>query len=59
MRASGPMAPSVRAAPISSAVGCSHPSATRGTTTAGLNTPKAAATTSPGTCPSTDPRLQK
>jgi N-acetylmuramic acid 6-phosphate etherase len=36
-----------------------HPAATAGTTTAGLNTAKAAATSCPGTCPSAEPRLQK
>jgi hypothetical protein len=36
-----------------------QPDVTAGTTTDGLNTAKADATTSPGTCPSRDPRLQK
>ena len=56
---SWPSAPSVRAARIASAPAISHPAVTKGTTTSGLNTPNAAATTSPGTWPSTEPRLQK
>ena len=38
---------------------CPRRSSTSGTTIAGLNTPNAAAITSPGTCPSTLPRLAK
>jgi hypothetical protein len=36
-----------------------HPRSTQGTTTAGLNTPKVAATTWPGTWPRAEPRLVK
>jgi hypothetical protein len=36
-----------------------QPSCTQGTTISGLNTAKAAATSSPGTCPITEPRLVK
>jgi hypothetical protein len=36
-----------------------QPKATAGTTTAGLNTANAAATSSPGTWPRHEPRLQK
>ncbi len=36
-----------------------QPWATAGTTTAGLNTPNAAATTDGWTCPITEPRLVK
>ena len=36
-----------------------QPAATAGTTAAGLNTAKAAATSSPGTWPRAEPRLQK
>jgi hypothetical protein len=53
------MAPVVRAWHMLAASLRVQPSRTAGTTTAGLNTPNAAATTSPGTWPSTEPRLQK
>jgi hypothetical protein len=59
MRRSWPVAPAVRAAQIVGASVRAHPAATAGTTTSGLKTPKAAAITSPGTWPMTDPRLQK
>ena len=36
-----------------------HPRSTQGTTTAGLNTANAAATSSPGAWPSAEPRLVK
>ena len=53
------MAPSVRASQIVLASVRCQPSSTHGTTTSGLNTPNAAATTVPGTCPSRLPRLVK
>ena len=49
----------VRASQIVAASVSVQPYVTAGTTTAGLNTPNAAATTSPGTWPITEPRLQK
>src|SRR4029077_19496970 len=51
--------PSVLACPMVAAFVSDHPNVTAGMTAAGLNTAKAAATSSPGTCPSNDPRLQK
>jgi hypothetical protein len=59
MRCNWPTAPSVRVAQMVAASVCVQPWSTSGMTTAGLNTPKAAATTSPGTWPMTEPRLQK
>ncbi len=59
MRRSWPVAPSVRASQMVAASVRVHPCATSGTTIAGLNTANAAATTSPGTWPMTEPRLQK
>ena len=59
MRTSWAVAPVVRAAQMVAASVRVQPWATAGTTTAGLNTPKAAATTSPGTWPMTEPREQK
>ena len=59
-------APAARCAPSSRAcadrrrVGAlSSRASTAGTTASGLNTPNAAATSSPGTCPITEPRLVK
>src|SRR5215472_2492588 len=51
--------PAVLACPMVVASVSDHPAVTAGITAAGLNTAKAAATSSPGTCPSEDPRLQK
>jgi hypothetical protein len=59
MRANWAVAPRVRAAAMVAASVSAQPCATAGTTAAGLNTAKAAATSSPGTCPSAEPRLQK
>ncbi|CAB4569471.1 unannotated protein [freshwater metagenome] len=53
------MAPLSRAEQIVDASVSVHPYDTEGTTTAGLKTAKDAATTSPGTCPMTEPRLVK
>ena len=53
------MAPSSRAWQIVAASVLVHPNVTAGTTASGLNTPNVAATTVPGTCPSTLPRLVK
>ena len=58
-RTSWPTAPCVRAAHMVAASALVQPKATAGTTASGLKTAKAAATTSPGTCPSTEPRLVK
>ena len=59
MRCSCPIAPSSRAAQIVVASVSVQPYATDGNTTSGLNTENAAATTCPGTCPITEPRLVK
>ena len=59
MRVSWAVAPRVRAAAMVGASVSDHPSSTHGTTTAGLNTPNAAATRWPGTCPRAEPRLVK
>ena len=53
------MAPSSRAWQIVAASVLVHPNVTAGTTASGLNTPNAAATTVPRTCPITLPRLVK
>ena len=53
------MAPSSRAAQMVAASVSDQPKSTEGTTAAGLNTAKAAATSSPGTWPMTEPRLVK
>ena len=58
-RTSCAMAPLSRAAQMVAASVIDQPWLTEGMTVAGLNTPKAAATTSPGTCPITEPRLVK
>ena len=52
-------APRVRASQMVGASTLLHPNSTAGTTAAGLNTANAAATTSPGTWPMTEPRLVK
>ena len=58
-RSSCATAPARRAAKIVAASVRVQPSRTPATTTAGLNTPKAEATTSGSTWPSNDPRLVK
>ena len=58
-RTSWATAPRVRAPQMVGASTLLHPKDTEGTTASGLNTAKAAATTSPGTWPMTDPRLVK
>ena len=59
IRSSCAVAPSLRAARMVAASVSDHPTSTRGTTIAGLNTAKADATTSPGTWPRMEPRLVK
>jgi hypothetical protein len=59
IRSSWASAPSVRAWQIVAASVLVQPNVTAGTTTSGLNTPNVAATTVPGTWPSTLPRLVK
>jgi hypothetical protein len=59
MRANWAVAPRSRAAAMVGASVNPRPVATAGTTTAELKTAKAAATSSPGTCPRAEPRLQK
>lgn len=59
MRCSWAMAPASRAAQMVAASVRVQPWVTDGMTAAGLNTAKAAATSSPGTWPITEPRLVK
>ncbi|PQM49414.1 hypothetical protein C1Y40_00364 [Mycobacterium talmoniae] len=58
-RCSWATAPSVRTRHTALASVRPQPWVTAGITTAGLNTANAAAITSPGTCPNSEPRLQK
>lgn len=53
------MAPRRRASQMVGASVSVQPVVTAGITTSGLNTAKAAATTSPETCPMSEPRLVK
>ena len=59
MRARLATAPCSRAATMAAASVTAHAASTASRTIAGLNTPKAAAMTSPGTCPRQPPRLGK